>query len=1050
MSMVDAAGTGIGEPNALTHRKICFWHYKALISVFIMYEMSIMLKSVRGYVVPVVVVLLAVPVSSLADLGPAAEVGAGSVAKGGGHGVVSVDSGDGGLRALAGRGGEANGGEESVVSGTLTGSSDGSVPETLTRPGVLVDSAGGSPVYLMVSAGWSYSCGLRSDGSVVCWGRDNVGQASAPGGSFTQVSAGGEHSCGLRSDGSVVCWGRDNVGQASAPGGSFTQVSAGGGHEFGGHSCGLRSDGSMICWGHRGFGELGSPGAWYMQLSLYMQVSAGVTHSCGLLWNGSVVCWGNGADGQTSAPRDSFTEVSAGVTHSCGLRSDGSVVCWGANEDGQSDAPGGSFTQVSAGFWHSCGLRSDGSVVCWGANEDGQSDAPGGSFTQVSAGFWHSCGLRSDGSVVCWGANKDGQLDVPGSEDGGSPAVAQTTGLDDVPAGVYYSIPVTDLAEAEVFSGTGCEAGFCPDEAIDRKTMAVWLVRILDGLDPPPISQSSFHDVDPGSFHAPFIERLVDLGITTGCGDGSTFCPDAEVTRAQMAAFISRAWALPDGPTPTFTDVPSSVWYTAAVARLASSGITTGCGDGSTFCPDADTTRADMATFLHRAKYRGTTAGTENAETTEVVISEEDEVASTESILDDPQLSLWTRSYNRGSIPVLVFYCARQGKYTNEDLTEMVGLLNDHLSPRWMEESSQLFTMVFIEGSVVSPDLQWNSVTFEDARFYCAQEAKRVIDPTLSDRELPSEQSMVLIDAPAKSSFLGYAGRFSTATIRDVGIPVILRIVAHELGHSVLGLPHDFVWCRNVTEPLMRGHETSFGSCTEDVVLGSWNLEVPYGGDGLFLSCYHRRLLGWPVGGDSPPCLQQPPSQPRNISFSTDLREVSWSPPLFSDDVRIVGYTLTFDNRQRLAEESSTVTYEELDVPPSSSSYPLESEEFLVSIRANSEYGSGTEAEVGEVTTSLEVVITGGGPTSLALSWSPVPGATSYSVAYSTKPPYLDDPPFDWFSGTITSATTSLMLRNLEPETVYWITVSACGFSAYVYFNGCSVGKVVSVTTEAE
>ena len=143
-----------------------------------------------------------------------------------------------------------------------------------------------------------------------------------------------------------------------------------------------------------------------------------------------------------------------------------------------------------------------------------------------------------------------------------------------------------------------------PATAIDRKTMAVWIVRVLDGDDPPALAQTRFNDVDAASFYASFIERMAELEVTTGCGDRSGFCPDRSVTRAQMAAFLSRAYKLPDGPDPGFGDVPADAWYAPDVARLAASGITVGCGDRTVFCPSRDTTRAQMATFLHRAENR--------------------------------------------------------------------------------------------------------------------------------------------------------------------------------------------------------------------------------------------------------------------------------------------------------------------------------------------------------------------------------------------------------------------------------------------------------------
>lgn len=186
-----------------------------------------------------------------------------------------------------------------------------------------------------------------------------------------------------------------------------------------------------------------------------------------------------------------------------------------------------------------------------------------------------------------------------------APAAAQDDApYADTPVGAFYTASVASLAAAGVFTDTECREGFCPDEPIDRATMAVWMVRVLDGADPAPATSTRFADVDASHPRAAFIERFAEIGVTQGCGDGTNFCPDEQVTRAHMAVFLSRAYGLPAGPDPGFGDVPSSAWYAADVAKLTESGITRGCVDGRVFCPDRATTRAHMATFLHRGEVR--------------------------------------------------------------------------------------------------------------------------------------------------------------------------------------------------------------------------------------------------------------------------------------------------------------------------------------------------------------------------------------------------------------------------------------------------------------
>jgi S-layer homology domain len=119
----------------------------------------------------------------------------------------------------------------------------------------------------------------------------------------------------------------------------------------------------------------------------------------------------------------------------------------------------------------------------------------------------------------------------------------------------------------------------------------------------------SFIDVNPllstNPFY-PFIESIFHHGVTSGCGDGSTFCPLQNTLRQEVAVFLLRG-ALGPGYTPpactpgVFGDVDCSSPYAGFIEDLKTRGITSGCGDGSTFCPDADLLRQEMAVFLLKA-----------------------------------------------------------------------------------------------------------------------------------------------------------------------------------------------------------------------------------------------------------------------------------------------------------------------------------------------------------------------------------------------------------------------------------------------------------------
>ncbi|MGF1667931.1 MAG: S-layer homology domain-containing protein [Acidimicrobiia bacterium] len=149
-----------------------------------------------------------------------------------------------------------------------------------------------------------------------------------------------------------------------------------------------------------------------------------------------------------------------------------------------------------------------------------------------------------------------------------------------------------------ITSGCG-EAGYCPDEPVTRGQRAAFLARALQLPSAPGVE---FVDVDNSVFERD-IERLAGRGITLGCNppDNDRFCPDQEVTRGQMAAFLVRAMGYANSGV-DFEDVGGSV-FAEDIRRLATAGVTVGCNppENDRFCPNEPVSRGQMAAFLHRA-----------------------------------------------------------------------------------------------------------------------------------------------------------------------------------------------------------------------------------------------------------------------------------------------------------------------------------------------------------------------------------------------------------------------------------------------------------------
>ena len=107
-------------------------------------------------------------------------------------------------------------------------------------------------------------------------------------GTFRAVSAGGDHSCGLRTDGTLACWGRNTQSPPFnvAPPGTLHRPSTPATPRARPGVARSRTDGDLACWGYNSFGRGNPPPG------SFSDVGAGGTHGCALALAGTLACWG--------------------------------------------------------------------------------------------------------------------------------------------------------------------------------------------------------------------------------------------------------------------------------------------------------------------------------------------------------------------------------------------------------------------------------------------------------------------------------------------------------------------------------------------------------------------------------------------------------------------------------------------------------------------------------------------------------------------------------------------------------------------------------------
>ena len=335
-----------------------------------------------------------------------------------------------------------------------------------------------------VDAGDRHTCAVLVDGSVQCWGANDVGQLGdfVRPSSLSPTPASGllgagmraidvsatRQTCAVRDDGSAVCWGDNTSGKASpadvapivAPVEASFVVAATVPATGGSHSCIARNDGTlMTCFGANDAGQITTgvaPGPLDVPaLFQFAEIELGSAFGCGRAATGEVYCWGSNASGQLAA--DPMTVPTSEMLRTVTLA--------------------GAAADLAVGRNHACARVAD-IVYCWGANNVGQLGdgtgmqqiapvavtLPAGAVSRLEAGPDHTCVVLGEGELWCWGSNAGDQLlNDEGPDDFSLVPVQVPTDdvvVEDVTGGVEHACILTSTHQVRCWGpNTQGEAG---------------------------------------------------------------------------------------------------------------------------------------------------------------------------------------------------------------------------------------------------------------------------------------------------------------------------------------------------------------------------------------------------------------------------------------------------------------------------------------------------------------------------------------------------------------------------------------------------------------
>lgn len=244
----------------------------------------------------------------------------------------------------------------------------------------------------------------------------------------------------------------------------------------------------------------------------------------------------------------------------------------------------------------------------WGLGEDGRTRAEV-RRTVVGGGTSVVFGTGRPMYYLAWTGGWRAGLPEPQGraiDDSCPPGQIEEDGFADVPPDNVHEAAVDCIVHWQISTGQTA-ATYAPAGSVTREQMASFLARTIrrSGGTLPEPTRNYFSD-DDASTHEDSIDALAEAGVVNGASDGR-FAPAAGVTRAQMAAFLTRAYnvraaqggldPLPAGENYFYDDEGATL--EAAINKAAAVGFTGGVGGGR-YAPGVVVRRDQMASFLAR------------------------------------------------------------------------------------------------------------------------------------------------------------------------------------------------------------------------------------------------------------------------------------------------------------------------------------------------------------------------------------------------------------------------------------------------------------------